>query len=131
MICKMFSREIAYGLFWDTRLTDRISNRKLYGKWGLIPLPRAIMRERLRWIGHFLWIKDDSLPKIVVVGKPPKAKRKAGRSRMGWEGVGRKYLSEMGTSREVVKREALNRSGWSRSLCNCVSLRWLGATVSF
>jgi hypothetical protein len=31
-----------------TRLTDRISNSRLYKKCGLIPLSRAIMREGLR-----------------------------------------------------------------------------------
>ena len=43
-----------------TRLTGRISNSRLYEKCGSIPLSRAIMRERLRWLGHVLCMKHDT-----------------------------------------------------------------------
>ena len=59
------------------------------------------------------------------------AKWKAGRPCLGWEDVINKYLKEMGTSWEGVKREALNRLGWRRSVRSCVGLRWLGAAVSY
>ena len=78
---------------------------------------------------HVLRMKDDRLPKIVLVGQPSRAKRKAGGSRMGLEEVVRKGLREMITSWEGVKREASNRLGWRRSVRICVSLRWLGAAV--
>jgi hypothetical protein len=35
------------------------------------------------------------LPKIVLFGKPSRAKRKAGRPRLGWEEVIKKDLKEM------------------------------------
>ena len=41
-----------------------------------------------------------------------------------------KDLKEMGASWEGVKREALNRLRWRRSVCSCVGLRWIGAAVS-
>jgi len=41
-----------------------------------------------------------------------------------------KDLREMGTSWDGVKREALNRLGWKRSVRSFVGLRWLGAAVS-
>ena len=66
-------------IFLGTRLTDRISNSRLYEKCGSISLSRAIMKERLRWLGHVLWMKDDRLPKIVLFGQPAGAIRKAGR----------------------------------------------------
>ena len=44
-----------------TRLTDRILNSKLYEKCNHIPLSRAIMKERLKWLGHVLQMKDDRL----------------------------------------------------------------------
>jgi hypothetical protein len=43
-------------------------------------------------------MKDDILPKIVLFGQPSRAKRKAGRPRLGWEDVIKKDLKEMGTS---------------------------------
>ena len=46
-----------------TRLTDRISNSRLYEKYGSIPLSRAILKKRLRWLGYVLWINEDILPK--------------------------------------------------------------------
>ena len=49
-----------------TRLTDRISRSRLYEKCGSIPLSIAMMRERLKWLGHVLRMKDDRLPKIVL-----------------------------------------------------------------
>jgi hypothetical protein len=70
-----------------TRLTDRISNGRLYKKCGYIPLSRAIIRERLRWLGHVLRMKDDRLPKIVLFGQPSRAKRKAAPPRLEWENV--------------------------------------------
>ena len=108
-----------------TRLTDRISNSRLYEKCGSIPLSRAIMKERLRWLGNVLRMKDDRLPKIVLFGQPSGATRKAGRSRLGWEDVINKDLKEMGTSWEGVKREALNILGWKRSVRSCVGFRRL------
>ena len=69
----------------STRLTDRISNSRLCEKCGSIPLSRAIIRERLRFLGYVLRMKNDILPKIVLVGQPSKATRKARRPRLGWE----------------------------------------------
>ena len=81
-----------------------------------------------RWLGHILQMKDDRLPKI---GQPSGAPRKAGRPCLGWEDVINKNLKEMGTSLERVKREALNRLGWRRSVRSCVGLRRIGAAVSY
>ena len=53
-----------------TLLTDRISNSKLYQKCGSISFSRAIMKERLRKLGHVLRMKDERLPKIVLLGQP-------------------------------------------------------------
>ena len=50
-----------------TWLTDSISNSRLNEKCDSIPLSGAIMRERLRWQGHVLRMKDDKLPKIVLL----------------------------------------------------------------
>ena len=80
----------------------------LYEKLGSIPLSRAIMREGLRWLGHFLRMKDDiflrmkddRLPKIILFDQPFRVKQKAGRPQFGWDDV-RKYLSEIGTSWRV------------------------------
>ena len=41
-----------------------------------------------------------------------------------------KDLKEMGTSCEDVKREALNRLSWRRSVRSCFGVRWHGAAVS-
>ena len=52
--------------------------------------------------------------------------------RLGWEDVLNKDLNEMGTSWEGVKREALNRLGWRRSLLSCgelVLVVWLLISV--
>ena len=114
-----------------TRLTDRISNSRLYEKCGSIPLSGAIMKERLRWLGHVLRMKDDRLPKIVLFCQPSGAAWKAGRPCLGWEYVINKDLKEMETSWEGVKREALNRLGWRRSVRSCVGLRRLGDAVSY
>ena len=81
-----------------TRLTDRISNSSLYDKCGSILLSRAIMKERLRWLGHALRMKDDRLPKIVLFGQPSGARRKAGCPCLGREDVINKDLKETGTS---------------------------------
>ena len=94
-----------------TRLTDRILDSRPYEKCGSIPLSMAIMKERLRWLGHVLRMNDDRLPKIVLFGQPSGATWKAGRPCLGWEDVINKDLKEMGTSWEGVKREALNRLG--------------------
>ena len=114
-----------------TRLTDRISKSRFYEKCGSIPLSRAIMKERLRWLGLVLRMKDDRLPKIVLFGQPSGATRKAGRPRLGWEDIINKDSKEMGTSWEGVKKVALNRLGWRRSVRSCVGLKRFGAAVSY
>ena len=76
-------------------------------------------------------MKDDRLPKIVLFGQPSVATRKAGRPCPGWEDVINKDLKEMGTSRDGVKREVLNRLGCRRSVCSSVGLRRLGAAVTY
>ena len=114
-----------------TRLTDRISNSRLHEKCGSIPLSRAIMKERLRWLGHVLRMKDDRLPKIVLFGQPFGATRKADPPCLDWEDVINKDLKEMGTSWEGVKRRAFYRLGWRRSMRSCVGLRRLGAAASY
>ena len=86
-----------------TRLTERMSNSRLYERCGSISISRAIMRKRLSWLWHVLRMKDDGLPKIVLFGQPSVAQRKAGRSRLGWEAVVKKELREMGTSWEDVR----------------------------
>ena len=83
----------------STRLTGRISNSRLHEKCGLIPLSGTIMKERLRWLGQFLYMMDDRLLKIVLFGQPSRATRKAGCPRLGWENVIMKDLNKMGTSR--------------------------------
>ena len=60
-----------------TRLTDHISNSRLYKKCGSIQFSRA-MRERLRGLRHSLQMKHNRLPKIALFIKPPKAKQEAG-----------------------------------------------------
>ena len=74
-----------------TRLTVRFSNSTLYKKCGFIPLSRAIATEKLRWLGHVLWMKDDRLLKIAVFGQPSRAKPKTNCPRFGWEDVTERY----------------------------------------
>ena len=74
-------------------------------------------------------MKDDRLSKIFLFIQPSRAKRKAGRPRLGWEDAIKEDLKKMGTSWEGVKRKALNRLGWRRSVGSCVGLRRLGAVV--
>ena len=89
------------------------------------------MKEKLRWLGHILQMKDDILPKIVLSDQPSGATKKAGCPCLGWEDVINKDLKEIGTSKEGVKREALNRLGWRRSVCSYVGLRQLSAALSY
>jgi len=75
-------------------------------------------------------MKNERLPKTVLLGQPSRTKEKAGRSRMGWVGVVKKYLRKMGSSWKGVKREALNGLGW-RSVRSCVGIRRLAAAVGY
>ena len=61
------------------------------------------MKERLRWLGHVLRMKDERFPKIALFGQPSRAKRKAGRPRLEWEYVIKKDLKKMGTTWKGVK----------------------------
>ena len=79
-----------------TQVTDRISNSRLYEKCGSIPLSRAIMKGRLRWLGHVLQMIDCQRLSFLA-------------NRLG---LNRKQvLKEMGTLWEGIKREVLNRLG--------------------
>ena len=69
------------------------------------------MRERLRWQGHVLRMKDDRLLKNVLFGQLSRAQWKVDRPYLWWEDVIKKDLREMRTYWEGVKREALDRMG--------------------
>ena len=77
------------------------------------------------WLAQVLRMKNDRLPKIVLVAQPSRTKRKVGRLRIGLEDVISKDLREMGTSGKGVKMEALNIFDWRRSVRSWVSLRGL------
>ena len=113
-----------------TRLTDRISNSRLYEKCGSIPRSLVIMEKRLRWLRHVLRMKGDILAKTLLFSQLSRAKRKAYFPCLGREGVIKKDLKEIGTLWEGVKNETLNRFGWKSSVRRCVGLRRLGAAVS-
>ena len=104
----MFSSEIAYGLFWIPSWLTIFQTKGSTKNFSSIPLSRYIMKERLRWLGYILQMKDDRLLKIILFGQHSRAKRKAGRPRQWWEGVVNNDLKEMGVSWEGVNREALN-----------------------
>jgi len=70
------------------------------------------------------------LPKIVLFGQPSWAKQKAGRQWLGWDDFMKKYLKEMATSWEGVKRKASNILRWRRSVRSCVGFRQLGTMIS-
>ena len=94
-------------------------------------LSRIIITERLKWLRHVLRMKDDRLSKIVLFGRPSRAKRKADCPRLGSENVVRKDLKQLGTSWVGIKREDyLNRSGWRPSVRSCVGLRRIDAAVN-
>ena len=84
--------------------TDCISYSRPFKKYSLIPLSRAIMKEKLRWHGHAVQMKDDRLPKIVLFGQPPRIKRKASHPCLVWKDILKKDLKEMETSWVGVKR---------------------------
>jgi len=88
------------------------------------------MKERLRWLGYVLRMKDNRLSKIVAFDQPLRAKQEAGRPWLGWEDVMKKDLREMGTFWEGLKRIALNRLEYRRSEHCRVGLRRIGAAVS-
>ena len=110
-----------------TRLTDCISNIRLYKKCYSVPLSRAITKEILRWLGYVLRMKDDRLPKIVLFGQPFGAKQRAGRPRLG---ECHKERSKENEKFLGGYKEALNGFGWRRRVRRCVGLRWLSAAVS-
>ena len=76
------------------------------------------MKERLRWLGQVLRVKDDRLS------------FSDNRPRVEWKDVLKKDLKEIGTSWEGVKSETLNRLGGRRSVRSCIGLKRLGVAVS-
>ena len=90
----MFSREITN----EFSIVFRISICKLYERFGSIPIYREMIRERLRWPGPVLWMKDRNLPNIVLV---PTSKIKSSLKEM--ENATRNYIRKMGTFGEGMK----------------------------
>ena len=57
---------------------------------------RAIIKPRFSWLDQVLPMKDDRLPKIVLLSQPSRAKQKTACPYQGLEGVINKDLKEMG-----------------------------------
>ena len=87
-----------------TRLTDRISYSRLYE------------RERPRWLGQVLWMKDERLLRIVGFGQLSRATRKVFGPRLAWEDIIEKNLREMWTSYSekigMEEKRMLALDGW-------------------
>jgi len=79
--------------------------------WIHIRITGAIIRGRLRWLGHVLRMKDDRLPKVFLFTSPSKAKRKVGHPRLGLERCHKEKLKGNGNFLGDVKSEALTRLG--------------------
>ena len=88
----------------------------------------CLLRERLRCLRQFLRMRDDRLPKIVLVRQPPRVKQKRvvpeKSARMSEGKIKKKNW-------ENIKRNALNRLGWRRSMRSYVGLRRRGAVLSY
>ena len=89
-----------------------MSNNKVYR--NMFPLNRILVKERLRWLGWVLRIKNDRLPKKECFLAVEPAQQKARRPGIGRGGASRKDSKEVGTSRMDVKIETLNRLDWLR-----------------
>ena len=89
-----------------------------------MPLSRAIMRERLRWLVHILRLKDVRFPKVFLFGQLSRAKRKAGRSWFGWEDVVRTNLKELETPWEGAKMKAGGGEACVAVLASSGLMRW-------
>ena len=74
-------------------LTDRISYSSLSKKWCSVLVSRVLIRERLRWVGHVLWIPD--CQSLSFFDQLSETKLKAGRPWLGWEDIIRECLREM------------------------------------
>ena len=106
-----------------TRLTNRISNSRLYEKCCSIPLSAVIMIKRLRWLGHVLRMTD--CQRLSNANRQGLKRKQVVHS----QDVIKKYLWEMGTSWEGGKRIVSIRLGWWRSVLSCVGLEpalWQG-----
>ncbi|VDP08233.1 unnamed protein product [Heligmosomoides polygyrus] len=70
-------------LRWTARVMDRIRNDAIRQKFGVAPIADKMREARLRWYGHVLRGKEDSVRKIglnfEVIGK-----RSRGRPKQRW-----------------------------------------------
>ncbi|VDO73956.1 unnamed protein product [Heligmosomoides polygyrus] len=70
-------------LRWTAEVTrmDRIRNDAIRQKFGVAPIAEKMREARLRWYGHVLHGKEDSIRKIGLnfeVGKRPRGRPKKG-----------------------------------------------------
>jgi hypothetical protein len=125
----MFSREIAYGLFWVPGWQTVFQT---------LGCTKSVVQSYflgLQWEkwwdgqGRFCGWRKTYCQRLSFPAQPSRDKQKAGHPRLGWEDVIKKDLKEMRTSWEGVKREDLNRLGW-KSDWDCAALlvsvlRWV------
>lgn len=67
-ICQVFSKRSCLWIILGIHLNDCMSSNKLLPKCGSFPSSRAIMKERVRWPGYVLGVKDKILQNIFVFG---------------------------------------------------------------
>ncbi|VDO26024.1 unnamed protein product [Heligmosomoides polygyrus] len=86
---------------------DRIQNDAIRQKFGVAPIADKMWEARLRWYGHVLRGKEDSVRKIVlnfeVIGKGPK-----GRPKQRWSDTLHMDLKVAGVHPDL----ALDRETW-------------------
>lgn len=94
-------------IFWP----NTISNEDLLKRTGMTTISEIIQARRWRWLGHFLRMPPNSLPRVALRWTP-QGKRNRGQPKETWRRTALKDLKSRDLSMETAPRVAADRARW-------------------
>lgn len=101
------------GLKWQ----DKVPHTEILQRAGTISIEAMLARKQLRWIGHVFRMPEQRLPRQVLYGQLPEARRNPGGQKKRYKDQIRTTLKKCNIAPKELENNASDRKQW-RVLCN-------------
>ena len=125
-LLRVFERKVLRAIFGpinENGVFRRRYNHELEAIYGKPDIISEIKRNRMRWFGHIIRMKESRVTKALFSKKPPFGTRSAGRRRLTWEESVENDLNRLNVKNWTLL--AQDRKRWGKVLDQTLSTKWM------
>ena len=125
-LLRIFERKVLRTIFGpinENGVFRRRYNHELEAIYGKPDIISDIKRNRLRWLGHIVRMKEGRVTRNLFMKKPPFGTRSAGRQRLTWEESVNMNLNRLNVVTWLL--QARDRKTWGKILDQALSTKWM------